>query len=130
MMKRFLIALALVAISMLGYTVGPALAGAVTPLTGPAGTNPAAVPNNLGDYNTIINNLNAAISNGAALGTNTGVFTGSTFQIPGTSKTGSMSLGTIQPGNAGLSTLGSLTVKFFINIVDSVGNNAYIPVWE
>lgn len=130
MMKRFLTALALVALVLAGYAVGPALAGSVTPLTGPAGTNPAAVPNNLGDYNTIINSLNAAISNGSALGTNTGVFTGSTFQISGTSKTGSMTLGTIQPGASGLSTLGSLTVKFFINIVDSLGNQAYIPVWE
>lgn len=128
-MKNFLRGFAIAALLAVSG-ISLAYAGSVSTMTGPTGTNPALAPQGLPDYNTIINGLNAAISNGAALGTQTGVFTGATFQLTATSKTGSMTLGTIQPGASGLSTLGSLTVKFFINFVDSLGVQSYIPVWQ
>lgn len=124
MMKRFLIALALVAALFATETVGPALAGSVTQLTGPAGTNPAAVPNNLGDYNTIINAVNAAISQGATSGTlSTGIFSGGSFQV-GKASTATLTM-TSQP--ASLTTLG---VSFFLTFTDSQGVLSFIPVWH
>lgn len=129
MMKKLLIALGMI------VAASAAFAGSVPLATGPGGTNPVDPPNMVGGLNTTITNLNAAISPGSsATGanmTNTGIFTGSSFQLAAITSTGSMTLGTVRPGPNGIAaSLGSLTTKFFITFTDSLGNQAYIPVWE
>ena len=105
-------------------------AAQVQTYTGPAGANPYDPSNIAGVFNQLIQNYDAAIGNGSQLGTHVGLFSEGGFQLGATSKTGSMTLGTTQPGATGTNTLGSLTVKFYINFVDSLGVQSYIPVWQ
>jgi hypothetical protein len=120
-MKRFLASLT--ALAVLAFA-GVAYAGSVTQMTGPAGTNPVTFPAAIGDYNTIINAVNAAISQGATVGNlSTGIFSGASFQV-GKASTATLTM-TSQP--ASLQTLG---VSFFLTFTDSQGVLSFIPVWH
>lgn len=120
-MKRFLAFLTVLAVFAFS---GIAYAGSVAPLTGPAGSNPVTFPAAIGDFNTIINAVNAAISQGATAGTlSTGIFSGASFQV-GKASTATLTM-TSQP--ASLTTLG---VSFFLTFTDSQGVLSFIPVWH
>ena len=124
-MKKTYAFLAAVVVGILVATA--AIAGTVTPFTGPAGTNPIKFPAVESDLNSLINALNAAISNGQIAGVQTGIFTGQSFQIGNVTSTGSLTLGTVFPSP---STLGSTTSKFWLTFFDSQGKLSYIPVWQ
>lgn len=130
-MKKFLgYTLSVVGALVFALVLGVAQASPVVPFTGPAGTNPLDPPNILGGMNTMLNNLNAAISNGSTLGTNVGLFSNANFQIAGVSSGASntgLSFGLIVPNP---STLGQTTIKFFLTFFDSLGRQSYIPVWQ
>ncbi len=129
-MKQVLRSLSVLVVgALVGLAVlGAAYAGSVNPFTGPSGTNPIqGIPGTLPDFNTAVNSLNAAISNGAGGGAQVGIFTGATFQLGSVTSVGSLTLGLKQPTP---STLGSTTVKFFLTFVDSQGVLSYIPVWQ
>ncbi len=116
------------ALVVAAFVASVAYASPATVFTGPAGTNPLNDGQNvLSSLNQSLNEINAAISNGAALGTSVGIFSNGGFQVMGQASTGSMTLGTSFPTP---STLGSTTVKFYLTFFDSQGKQSYIPVWQ
>lgn len=125
-MKKFL---AYAISGVVGLLISAAVyAAPVATFTGPTGTNPIDPPNILGGMNTMLNNLNGAISNGAALGTSVGIFSNGGFQIQSLASTSTnMTIGARLP-NGGL--LVSNTAKFFLTFFDSQGVQSYIPVWQ
>ena len=118
-----------IATLVVGLLVSATVYAAQVPTyTGPAGTNPYDPSNIAGVFNQLIQQYDAAIGNGAGLGTHVGLFSEGGFQLAGITSVGSLTLGLVAPNTPfGLT---SNTVKFFLTFFDSQGRQSFIPVWQ
>lgn len=123
-LKKHIKASAAVAVVMF-LAVGTAVGGPIALFTGPSGSNPVIFPADLPDLNTMVNNVNAALS--------TYIFfnnSGEPGEMNIISSTAFAANGSINTGLTAVGPVGShTTVQKWLIVIDGAGNQLFAPLF-